>query len=106
MRHQSPTLLEPLPRAMSRTPRAISSRSSATLVILLKKSEEEMAAMRTSLGEAYLQPYRPLGMGGTLTKLAAVCVLGVVAAAVGVATGPHQFTVNAKGGCDLIQWVL
>ena len=28
--------------------------SSATLVILLKKTEEEMADMRASLGEAYL----------------------------------------------------
>ncbi len=63
--------------------------SSATIVILLKKIEEKMAAMRASLGEAYLQPHRSLGMGGTLTKLAAVCVLGVMENVVGVATGPH-----------------
>jgi hypothetical protein len=45
-------------------------------------------------------------MGGTLTKLAAVCVLGVVEADVGVATSPHQFALNAKRGCDMVQWVL
>ena len=45
-------------------------------------------------------------MGGTLTKLAAVCVLGVVEAVVGVAKDPHQFAVNAEGGCDIVQWVL
>ena len=42
--------------------------SSGTLVILLKKTKEEMAAMHAALGEAYLQPQRPLGMGGILTK--------------------------------------
>ena len=80
--------------------------SSARLVILLKKIKEEMAAMRAAQGEAYLQSQRPLGMGGTLTKLAVTYILGIVEAVVGVAAWPHQFGVNAKGGCDMVQWVL
>ena len=65
-----------------------------------------MAALRDALGAEYKQPQRPLGMGGTLPKLAASCVLSTVSAAVGVAAGPHQFAINAKGGCDMVQWVL
>jgi hypothetical protein len=38
--------------------------SSATRIIILKKTEAEIAAMRAALGEAYLQPHRPPGMGG------------------------------------------
>jgi hypothetical protein len=45
-------------------------------------------------------------MGGTLTKLDVVCVLGVVDDAFGVATCPHQFAVMAKGGCGMVQLVL
>ena len=62
--------------------------------------------MRAALGEAYLQPQRPMGMGGTLTKLAAMCVMGFVESDIGVAADPHQIAVNAKGGCDMVQWVL
>jgi len=59
--------------------------------------------MFAALGEAYLQPQRPLGMGGTLTKLAATRVLGIVESVVGVAVGPHPFiAVNAKGECDMV----
>jgi hypothetical protein len=29
----------------------------------------------------------------------------VVEAVVSVAAGPHQFAINAKGGCDMVQWV-
>ena len=76
--------------------------SSATLAILLKNTEIEMASMRAVMGEAYIHHQRPLGMGGTLTKLAAVCVLGVVDAIVGVATCPHRFAMNAKGGCYMV----
>jgi len=80
--------------------------SSANLDIILKKTEAEMAVMHAALGEACLQPHRPLGMGGTLTKLAAVCVMGVMEVVAGVAAGFHQFEVNAKGGCLMVQWVL
>ena len=38
--------------------------------------------MRAAQGEAYVQPHRPLGMGGTLTKLAAIYALGNVEAVV------------------------
>ena len=37
--------------------------SSATLVILLKKDAEIMAAMKDALGAAYVQPHRSLAMG-------------------------------------------
>ncbi len=44
--------------------------SSATLVILLKKDAETMEEMKRVLGNAYVQPHRPLGMGSSLVKLA------------------------------------
>jgi len=70
--------------------------SSATLVVLLKKTEAEMAALSATHEAAYMQPYRPMGMGGAITKLAASCVLGLVDTAAGIATEPHQFAINAK----------
>ena len=48
-----------------------------------------MAAIRAAQGDSYLQPQRTLRMGGTITKFAAICVLGLVEAAVGVVAGPH-----------------
>jgi len=80
--------------------------SSATLVVLLKKSDEEMAALKLKQGPDYKQPQRPLGMGSTIPKVAANCLLEKVQPAVGASAGPHQFAINAKGGCDMIQWVL
>ena len=43
--------------------------SSATLVVLLKKTEEEMEALKQKQGPNYRQPQRPLGMGSTIPKL-------------------------------------
>ena len=45
-------------------------------------------------------------MGNTIPKIEAKCVLAKVQPAVGVSAGAHQFAVNAKGGCDMIQWIL
>ena len=38
--------------------------SSSTLVILLKKDAETMAAMKEALGAAYVQPQRLIGTNG------------------------------------------
>ena len=57
--------------------------SSATLVILLKKTKAEMEALRAKQGAAYMQPQRPLGMGSTIPKLVASCVLDIAPPAIG-----------------------
>ena len=80
--------------------------SSATLAISLKKTEEDMAALRALQGDQYMQPQRPMGMGGAISKRAPSCVLAVVDASVGVAVGPHQFAINAKGGRGMVSWVM
>ena len=80
--------------------------SSATLVVLLKKDAYTMAAMKQAQGPAYLQPRRPLGMGSTFVKLASNCALHLIRGAMGPAVGPAQFSVETKGGCDLVQWAL
>jgi uncharacterized membrane protein len=41
-------------------------------------------------------------MGVTLPKLAVICVLDSIEAAAGVAAGPHQFAINAKGDCGMV----
>ncbi len=76
--------------------------SSPTLVVLLKKTYEEMEALKLRQGPLYTQPQRPLGMGSTIPKIAANCLLGKVQPAVGVSAGAHHFAVNAKGGCDMV----
>ena len=76
--------------------------SSAALVIIFKKIEEEMADLRAAKGDAYLQPHRPMGMGGTITKLAAIYDRSLVEVAVWAAAGPRQFAINTKGGCDMV----
>ncbi len=45
-------------------------------------------------------------MGGAIPKLAASFVLIGVDAAVGVATGPREFAINAKGGCDMVLQII
>ncbi len=52
--------------------------SSTTLVVLLKKSEEEMEALKLRQGPLYKHPQRPCGMGSTIPKIAASCVLAKV----------------------------
>jgi hypothetical protein len=79
--------------------------SYATLVVLLKKTEEEIEALKLRQGRLYTQPQRSLGMGSTIPKIAANCILAKVQPAVGVSAGVHQFFVNVKGGCDMIQWI-
>ena len=80
--------------------------SSTTLVVMLKKSEEEMQALREKQGPTYKQPRRPLGMDITIPKIAANCILANVPPTVGILAGAHQFAVNAKGRCDMVQWIL
>ena len=80
--------------------------SSATLVVLLKKDAKTMEAMKQAQGPAYLQPRRPLGMGSTFVKLASNCALHFIRGAMGPVVGPAQFSVETKGGCDLVQWAL
>jgi hypothetical protein len=80
--------------------------SSATLVIILKKTEEKMETMKRKQGPNYIQPQRPLGMGNTIPKVAANCILAKVQHAVAVSAGAHQIAINAKGGCNMIQWDL
>ena len=63
--------------------------SFANLVVLLKKVEEELEALNRKQGQAYRQPHRPLGMGNTIAKIAASCVLAKVQRAVGVSAGAH-----------------
>jgi hypothetical protein len=80
--------------------------SSATLVVLLKKTDEEMEALKLKQGPLYKQPQRPLGMGSTIPKIAGNCLLEKVQPAVGISAGAHKFASNAKGGCDMVQWIL
>jgi hypothetical protein len=63
--------------------------SSATLVILLKKTEEEIEALGQKQGSNYRQPQRHLGMGSTIPKIAANCVIAKVQLAIGVSAGAH-----------------
>jgi hypothetical protein len=77
--------------------------SSATLVILLEKTEDEMEEMKRKQGPNYTQPQRPPGMGSTITKVAANCILARVEPTVAASTRAHQFAVNAKGGCNMIK---
>ncbi len=65
-----------------------------------------MEALKLMQGQLYSQPQRPLGMGSTIPKIAAKCILAKVQPAVSVSAGAHQFAVNAKGGCAMIQWIL
>jgi len=80
--------------------------SSATLVILLKKTKEEMEALKQKHGQHYRQSQRPLRMGNTIPKITANCILAKAQLTVGASAGAHKFVVNAKGGCGMIQWIL
>jgi hypothetical protein len=80
--------------------------SIATLVVLLKKDAETIATMKRVQGTAYVQPQRPLRMGSTFIKVASNCALLLIRGSLDPAVGPAQFSVETKGGCDLIQWAL
>jgi hypothetical protein len=80
--------------------------SSATLVIPLKKDADTMATMKEALELNYLHSQRPLGTGSTLIKIASNCALLLLHDSLGVVVGPSQFSVETKGGCNLIQWAL
>ena len=41
-----------------------------------------------------------------LAAIAATCILAKVQPVVDVSAWARQFAVNAKGGCDMIQWIL
>jgi hypothetical protein len=58
--------------------------SSAALVVLLKKTEEEMEALKLRQGQLYMQSQRPLGMGSNIPKIAANCIFAKVQPVVGV----------------------
>ena len=70
--------------------------SSATLVVLLKKDAEPMAEINIVMGDAYLQPQRPLVMGFTLVKLASNCALFLLKGNLGPSVGPTHFSVETK----------
>ena len=71
--------------------------SYATLVTLLKKDVETMAAMNVDLGDAYVQPHRPLGMGSALVKIASNYALLMLRGFLGAVVGPSQFSIETKG---------
>jgi hypothetical protein len=77
--------------------------SSATLAIILKKDTETMAAMKSKLVAAYVHPRRPLGMGSTLVKITSSYALLLLRGSLRAVVGPTRFSVETKGGCDLIQ---
>jgi hypothetical protein len=78
----------------------------ATMVVLLKKTEEDTEALRLKQGQQHQQPQRPMGMGSNIPKIAANCIMDKVQSAVGVSAGAHKFDVDAKGGCDMVHWIL
>ena len=45
-------------------------------------------------------------MGSSLVKLASNCALLLLRGSLGAAVGPSQSVVEAKRGCDLVQWAL
>jgi hypothetical protein len=74
--------------------------ASATLVALLKRSEEDIQALRELLGQVFVLPIRPLAMACGFVKLACYCVLSSIKDDIADVTGPCQFVVGCKGGCE------
>jgi hypothetical protein len=62
-----------------------------------------MDEMKAALGDAYLQPHWPMGMGSALVKVACNCVLLLLRGSLGGAAGPAQLSVETQVGCDLLQ---
>jgi hypothetical protein len=63
-----------------------------------------MDAMKDALSPAYVQPQRPLGVCSISAKIASNCALTMLRDSLGAAVGPSKFSVETKGGCDLVQW--
>jgi hypothetical protein len=74
--------------------------ASATLVSLLKKNEEDIHAMRALLGLHFVLPIRPLAMACVFLKQACNCMLLGIKDDLADGTGPCQFAVGCKGGCE------
>jgi len=62
--------------------------ASATLVPLLKKSEEDIHLLREMLGPDFVLPIRPLAMACMFVKLACNCVLSGINDDIAEVTGP------------------
>ncbi len=73
---------------------------------LLKKSKEDMHALRELLGPDFILPIRPLAMVCVFVKLTCNYMLSGIKDDIKVATGPRQFAVGCKGGCESLQRAL
>ncbi len=80
--------------------------ASATLIALLKKNEEDITALRELMGPDFVLPIRPLAMACVFVKLACNCMLSSIKDDIEEVTGPSQFAVGCKGGCEALQWAL
>ncbi len=80
--------------------------ASLTLVALLKKSEEDIQAMRALLGPDCVLPIRPLAIACVFVKLACICMLSGIKDDIANVTGPCQLAVGCKGGCESLQWAI
>jgi hypothetical protein len=80
--------------------------ASATLVAMLKKSEEDIHILRKLLGPYFVLPIRPLAMAYVFVKLAVNWVLSGIKDDIAKVTGPGQFAVGCKKGCKSLQWTL
>ena len=74
--------------------------ASATLVAILKKSEKGTHALRDHLGPGFALPIRPLAMACVFVELACNCTLSGINDDIADVTGPTQFAVGYKGGCE------
>jgi hypothetical protein len=78
--------------------------ASTTLVALFKKNEEDIHALRELMGTGFVSPILPLAMACVFVKLACNCVLAAIKDDIAEVTGPCQFVVGYKGGCESMQW--
>jgi hypothetical protein len=75
----------------------------ATLVALLKKSEEDIHVLRELLGPDFVLPIRPMAIACVFVKLACNCVISGIKDDIANVTGPGQIAVGCKGGCKSLQ---
>ena len=78
----------------------------AALVALLKKNLEDIHTMRALLGPDFVLSIRPLAMACVFVKLACNCMLSGIKDNIEDVTGPSQFAVGCKGGCESLQWTI